>query len=229
MRPLSAILIGVLCSATQAQQKDPWEYHGIRLGTRMTQDQIMHALGAEKYAKNPKIDIWNCADKSKEGACAPDVEKYGMGAAVEKQEFDIGPFCDDKSSGNFDCVNPLMSASIANWLEKGHGVSRVLVFVRDDVVSSIDVFFDSVNAEDFFDVVHRKLGAAGWIVEHQQMTVGNETEPHDRMQVDRTIETLKTKTRSAMMTDYDGVFTHNAATGPIYQGILEMKLLDQDL
>jgi hypothetical protein len=95
-------------------------------------------------------------------------------------------------------------------------------------VHSIDISFDAVSADDFFEVVHRKFGDAHWHVEHEEMKVGNYREPHEWLEVDHVTETMKTKTRSAMMTNYDRGFTHQGG-GPLYQGILEMKLLDQDL
>lgn len=113
-----------------------------------------------------------------------------------------------------------------NWLYRGHGVNKVEVFVRDGVVASIDIMFDSTTSEDFFDVVHRQLGP-GWVIEHQRMNISEEVGPKNPVTVDRTIETKKTKLYSAMMTDYDEIFKHVA--GPVFQGILEIRLLDQTL
>jgi hypothetical protein len=227
------LVLSLACGVAQAQQKDPWEYHGIRLGARMTQDQIMHALGANQYVKDPQYDPWNnskgCATKPDQKVCKEaDFYQYGT-QAFEKEEFDIGPSCETKRPGYFDCVNPQVALTTPDWSEKGHGVTRVVVFVREGVVSTIDIFFDSLNADEFFEIVHRKFGTAGWVAEHQQVSIGNVKEPHEWQKFDRTTETKKTSTRSAMMTDYDGIFTHRAAPGPLYLGVLEMKLLDQDL
>ena len=209
---------------------DPWAYHGIELGAKMTGDQIMHALGADKYAKNPKYDPWNnsrgCDKNPEQSICKEaDFYKYGV-QAIEYEEFQVGPSCEDKQPGTFSCVNPWMATTIPNWIYRGHGVCKVYVFVRDGLVSSIDIYFDSTSAEEFFGVARRQFGT-GWTVKHQSLHISERANPKKGITIDRTIQNKNTKLHSAMMTDYDQIFTHVA--GPIYQGILEIKSLDETL
>jgi hypothetical protein len=241
---LTATLMLLSVRATAATD-DRWQYHGIHLGAKMTPNQIMAALGAPKYAMNPDIDVWNnhlgCADeqKAKTPVCksAP-FHKYGL-KALEVVETQIGPYCEQKKDANdkpimteFSCTNPFMLASFPNWSEKGHGVTSLSVFVRNGVVSSIDMFFDSLNAEDFFEVARRQLGADHWTTEPEQFWIANWNEIEKGAQaggqtVQRITMTKKTPLYSAMMTNYDQIISH--PTMPTYRGVCELKLLDQTL
>lgn len=167
----------LMCLIGPAHADDAWRYRDIHLGARMTKDQIMHALGADKYANNPTFDPWSnakgCDKNPKQKVCEDsDFNKYGM-AAIEYEEFQLGPYCEDEGPPNsFHCDNPVMSAVIPDWGVHGHGISEVWVSVREGVVENIEVKFDSVSADEFFEVAHRQLGG-GWKVEHEAMVISN--------------------------------------------------------
>jgi hypothetical protein len=87
-RPLRVVnseflALSALGTARAGNEADAWSYHGIHLGVKMTQDQIMHALYADKYTKNPNYDPWNnskgCATKPDQQICKEaDFYKYGL-------------------------------------------------------------------------------------------------------------------------------------------------------
>jgi hypothetical protein len=219
-----------------AQTDERWQYRGIHLGARMTQDQIMAALGVTKYAKNPDIDVWNnhlgCADeaKAKTQVCkdAP-FYKHGGLRASEWVENEIGPYCEqDKQPDSFVCENMQMTGTLPDWLTTGHGVVSVYVHVRNGVVSVIDVGFDYINSDDFFEVAERQLGPDGWHTEREKpLIVVNWDDPKKYKAMERITKTKKTKLYGAMMTDIDMTISH--AVLPNYRGVLEMKILDQTL
>lgn len=223
------VLILLLPVSIGARAADPWQFRGIHLGAKVSEDDIMRALGADKYTKNPEYDPWNnkygCDTNPNQQICEEsDFKKYGL-RAVEKEEADIGPSCQERDADNYSCVNPWM-ATQRNWDDHGHGIRKVGVFVHDGVVFAIDIFFDSVDTDDFFEVAHRQFGETNWKTKHQDMYIGRNENDAQGINVDRVIETKQTKEYRVMMSNYDEIFTHIA--GPEYMGILEMKMLDQN-
>src|ERR1700728_2879535 len=77
------------------------EFRGIRLGSTLTQAQIMHALGSDSFKVDPDINIWTDDRKG-------EVEKHGMTYMVEQVEFEIGPYCKNEGPKKFYCNNPRM-------------------------------------------------------------------------------------------------------------------------
>jgi hypothetical protein len=220
MKCLLLLLLTVLASAAHAQVADTWQYRGIHLGTKMTPDQIMHAIGVTQYATNPKEDsIWDPKH-------ADDV-KHGIQWAIDKVEFDVGPRCAVTDAQNFDCRDPIANLHPSTPGGDNHGIVMVWVFVKNGVVHSIDLSFDSLLADAFFDVMFRQFGKAGW-VQGQGETHIAITDMYDKTSivVDRRILRKESSKYSVYVTDYDRVFTHYM---PMYQGSFEMKVLDQQL
>lgn len=177
-----------------ALAEDRWGYHGIYLGATMTEDQIMHALGADKYVRNPKYDPWNnssgCDKNPNQKICEQaDFQKYGL-RAIEFEEDQIGPSCDEQRPGHFSCVNPWMAGSIPDWNDHGHGVTKVEVFVRDGKVFSIDIMFDSMSVDDFFETAHKQFGP-GWTVERESLYITDDPLRKTGITVDRITEKSK--------------------------------------
>lgn len=227
MRLLTSILL--LMVSVVAHADDPWQFRGIHLGAKMSDDEIMRALGADKYTKNPEYDPWNnkygCDTNPNKPICEQsDFKKYGM-RAIKLEESQIGPSCEEKNVDDYSCVNPWM-ASQKDWGAHGHGIRKVRVFVHNGAVFAIDVFFDTSEADDFFDVAHRQFGEIGWKTKHQDAYIEQNNNNAHGINVDRIIETKQTNTYGVMMSNYDDLSTH--VVGPEYLGILEMKVLDQN-
>src|ERR1700722_11074956 len=101
------------------------EFRGIRLGSIMTQAQIMHALGADNFKVDPVINIWSDDRKG-------EVAKHGMTYVVEQVEFEIGPYCENKGPKTFHCNNPHMAGAFNEG--RNHGIQGTEIVVEDGKV-----------------------------------------------------------------------------------------------
>ena len=217
---LALMSLALLGGTAHAQSADPWQFRGIHLGAKMTPSQIMHALGVDEYATNPKEDsIWD----PKRGADL----KNGIQWAIDKVEFDVGPRCAITDSENFDCRDPMANLHPSTPGGDNHGIVKVWVFVKKGVVHSIDLSFDSILADSFFDVMFRQFGKAGWSQGQGETHIAiSNVADKTSIVVDRQIFKKESAKYGAYVTDYDIVFTHYM---PMYQGIFEMKVLDRQM
>jgi hypothetical protein len=208
---LSLLLVGTVKAAGGLP-----EFRGIRLGSTMTQAQIMHALGADNFKVDPEINIWT-------PALSPEVDKHGMTYMVEKLEFDIGPYCKNDGPKKFHCNNPRM----VNAFNEGrnHGIQGTEIFVEDGMVHSIDVIFDSLDEDQFVEAMYDKYGATGWRIENDPGMVITNLEDKSHVQVERITRNKKAHDYTIMITNYDIVFTHPFY---MYHGIMEIKLVDRN-
>lgn len=55
MKPITACLYLILLTGAAKAADNP-DFRGIKLGSKMTQAQIMHALGADKFKVDPEIN-----------------------------------------------------------------------------------------------------------------------------------------------------------------------------
>jgi len=216
MRTLIALL--ALISIPVFAADDPWQYHGIHLGAKTTPAQIMQALGVKTYGTYTEdpVNIWD--DKHKDDL------KHGLRWAIERQEIDLGPMCTLVDDETFDCGDP--NAALRHGPgSDNHGIVRAWVFVRRGVVHEIDLQFDSLAADDFFDIAFRKFGRTGWQHQGEMRVVIVDPETKEKIKVDRQIYVKSSGLYQVNMTDYDDFMIHYA---PNYQGNLSMRLLDQD-
>ena len=191
------------------------DFRGIRLSSAMTQAQIMHALGADKFKVDPDTNIWT-PDKM------GDIEKHGMMYVLEKVEFDIGPFCENDGPKKFYCRNPYMV--VVFGADHNHGICTE-VFVENGVGHTIDVMFDSLQDEEFFEAMYDKYGKSGWKEERDPDMVITDLSNKTHQQVERVTLTKKMHDYTITATNYDIVFTHPL---PLYQGLMEMRLVDRN-
>jgi hypothetical protein len=214
------VLFALFTGAAHAQVADPWQYRGIHLGAKMTPDQIMHALGVDKYSTNPKQD-------DVMGPKHKDDLKHGLNWAMEKVEFDTGPRCMITNAQIFDCSDPEAGLHPSTPGGDNHGIVSVWVFVKNGVVHTIDLKFDSVRADEFFDVMFRQFGRRGWVQGRGDTHIAI-IDLYDKTSivVDRQILQRESAKYGARVTDYDLIFTHYM---PMYQGSFEMNILDQHL
>ena len=192
------------------------EFRGIRLGSTMTQAQIMRALGADNFKVDPEINIWT-------SELSPEVTKHGMTYMVEKVEFDIGPYCKNEGPKKFMCNNPRMMNVFAEG--RNHGIQGTEIFVENGVVHSIDVTFDSMDEDQFVEAIFDKYGNTGWKLEKDPNMVITNLEDKSTLKVERLTRTKKAHDYTIWMTNFDMIFTHPFY---MYHGIMEMKLVDRN-
>jgi len=192
------------------------EFRGIRLGSAMTQAQIMHALGADTFKVDPEINIWT-------PELAPEVDKHGTTYMVERLEWQIGPYCKNEGPKKFYCHNPRMLGVFGAGHD--HGIRSCEIFVENGVVHSIDVSFDSLQEEEFVEAIYDKYGNTGWKLERDPNMVITNLEDKSHIQVARLTRTKKMHDYTIAITNYDIVFTHPFT---MFQGIMEMKLIDRN-
>jgi hypothetical protein len=190
------------------------EFRGIRLGSTMTQAQIMHALGADSFKVNPVINIWE-----RKG----EVKKHGITYMMEQMKFEIGPYCENEGPKKFHCNNPYMLNVFG--VGHDHGIRGTQIFVENGVVHSIDVTYESGEDEQFLEAIFDKYGKVGWKVERDPDMVITNLEDKSHIQVERLTRTKNTHDYTIMTQNYDMVFTHPFTT---YQGIMEIKLIDRN-
>jgi hypothetical protein len=210
-----SLMLMLLVGVAKAGDALP-EFRGIRLGSTMTQAQIMHALGADEFKVDPVIDIWSGERKG-------EVNKHGITYVVQQVEFEIGPYCQSDGPKKFHCNNPYM----LNVLGVGHdhGIRGTKIFVENGVVHSIDVTYESEEEEQFMEAIFDKYGKVGWKVERDPDMVITNLEDKSHIQVERLTRTKKTHDYTITTQNYDTVFTHPFTT---YQGIMEIKLIDRN-
>jgi hypothetical protein len=209
------LMLVLLAGVVKAADALP-EFRGIRLGSTMTQAQIMHALGADNFKVDPEIKIWTPERKG-------EVEKHGMHYVLEQVEFDIGPYCENDGPKKFHCNNPRMVNAFAEG--RNHGIQGTEIFVENGIVHSIDVIFDSLDEDQFVEAIFDKYGNAGWKLEKDPNMVITNLEDKSNIQVERLTRTKKAHDYTIMMTNFDMVFTHPFY---MYHGIMEIKLIDRN-
>jgi hypothetical protein len=205
------LLVGVVKAADTLP-----EFRGIRLGSAMTQTQIMHALGADNFKLDPVINIW--APERKD-----EVAKYGIHHTYELLESEIGPYCKNEGAKKFYCNNPYMLLVFGEG--RNHGICGTEISVENGVVHTIDVTFDSLQEEDFVEAMYDKYGNSGWKIEKDPDMVITNIEDKSHMQVVRLTRTKKMHEYTIVIINYDIIFTHYL---PMYQGIMEIRLIDRN-
>jgi hypothetical protein len=146
-----------------------------------------------------------------------------MTYVVEQVEYDIGPYCKNQGANKFYCRNPYMLEVFGSG--RNHGICTAQVFVENGIVHTIDVMFDSLDGAAFFDAMFDKYGSAGWTKENDPTMLITDLSNKTTLQVNRVTLNKKLHDYTIMATNYDIVFTH---PGPIYQGIMEIKLVDRN-
>jgi hypothetical protein len=192
------------------------EFRGIRLGSTMTQAQIMHALGADNFKVDPVIDIWT-------PELSPEVDKHEMTYMVEVKEDEIGPYCKNEGPKKFYCNNPHMMNVLG--IGRDHGIRATEIFVENGTVHTIDVIFDSLEEGQFVEAMYDKYGSVGWMLEKDPFMVITNLDDKSHIQVERLTRTKKSHEYTIMVTNYDIVFTHPFT---MYHGIMEIKLIDRN-
>jgi hypothetical protein len=206
----------LLVGTAQAAGTTLPDFRGIRLGSAMTQVQVMHALGADNFKVDPEINIWT-------PKLTPEVDKHGMTYMVEYLEWGIGPYCKNEGPGKFYCNNPRMLGVFGPG--RDHGIRSTEIFVENGIVHTIDVKFDSQQEEEFVEAMYDKYGNVGWKLEKDPNMMITNLEDKSSIQVERLTRTKKMHDYTIWITNFDIIFTHPFT---MYQGIMEMKLIDRN-
>jgi hypothetical protein len=170
----------------------------------MSREQLMQRLGISKFKINPPKPFLDDTQQL--------IEKFGITPAAEIQDDNIGPYCRDNS-----CNIPFGIAVGDNNIPV-----KVFVALKNDEVTEIEVFFNSIFWNDVFAIIRKRYGPA-WDIERDILPVMDYgTKKID--QLDRIIATHKLGGRSShtqdtcslMATNIDIIFRHHDSLGALH-------------
>lgn len=207
------LAISGLFVASSSYAEIPCDFKGVSVGDKMSTAQIMAAFKIAKYKINPKRRSFE--------ERAPDDIKYGITASAEREDWNIGPYCDDHS-----CNIPY-GIGIGN----NSGIpTTVYVAFSNGQITEIDVSFNSLFWEDFVPILHKKFGS-DWEVENTDLTIMNYETKATRnvyrvfMTNRKNGKNVKTNDSCEMWaTNYDVVFEHHDPLG-IFHSSFAIKLI----
>jgi hypothetical protein len=199
------IVVGLLLTSP-ALAETPCDFKGVSVGSRMSPAEIMSGLGVSQYKTDPSQP----SDMAL-------VQKCGLIAAADINEWNIGPFCDERH-----CVVPY-GVRVGN--ANGIPVKAIVSFHAGQIIEIV-VQFGETFWEEVMPIIDQKYGG-NWKVEHEDMAVMNYENKKSQM-VQRTyIEHItngtnpSTKDRCKIWaTNYDVVFEHHDAFGPYHSEIV---------
>jgi hypothetical protein len=169
----------------------------------------MLALGVAQYKMNPAR--WSFDKKMAL------VDKYGLMAAADIEEWDIGPHCDDKS-----CIVPY-GVGVGN---ANHIPVKVFVAFHDGQITEIEVSFAETYWDEIRPILDQKYGG-DWKVEREDMAVTNFENKQSQMVqrislqhvTDGTNQSTKDRCK-IWATNVDIVFEHHDSFGPYHSEIV---------
>jgi hypothetical protein len=210
------MLVGILFFATPLLAETPCDFKGVSVGSKMSPAEIMSALGVDQYKMNPARSSF---DKTMALA-----KKYGMMAAAEIEESDIGPYCDDKS-----CIIP-HGIGVGNG---NHIPVKVFVSFRDGQIIEIVVKFNETYWDEVLPIVDQKYGA-NWKVKREDTVVTNFENKKSQLVQGIYLEHVTNGTNPSTKehckiwaTNYDLAFEHHDAFGP-YQSEIVIHLISKN-
>lgn len=131
----------------------PCDFKGVSVGDKMSPSQIMSAFGiSSNYQMNPK--------KLSFDENATNISKYGIAAALELEDYSIGPYCDSSS------------CTIPNGITIGDSDTHTFVYVAisKGFISEIDVSYSPLYWDEVKVMLDHKFGD-DWKIEESQITV----------------------------------------------------------
>jgi hypothetical protein len=204
-----------LAAQAPARAETPCDFKGISVGNKMSREEIMKALGVTKYKTNPVRPPFE------EGL--PLMKKYGLIAAAEIQNQNIGPYCNDTS-----CRVPF-------GVSVGNDPTPVSVFVSFDAgqITEIDVSFSETFFDEILPILNQKYGD-DWKVERDDMLISNyETGKgliRERITMNHVSNGTNQSTKDHCQisaSNLDLVFEHHDAYGP-YHSVVVIKLVSKN-
>jgi hypothetical protein len=193
----------------------PCDFKGLLVGAKLTPAAAMAVLGIQSYKTNPKKPSFEQSQ--------PNVEKYGLLAAAEMEDWKIGPYCAGSS-----CEIPF-------GVRVGNDSTPVSVHVafRNGIVTEIDVSFNETYWDDLLPIISNKYGN-NWREERRQDVI---TDLATKQKL--TVEWITMNHRNdgynkntgdrcqIWASNYDMVFTHHDFAGPLHS-ILAIKLVSKN-
>jgi hypothetical protein len=216
MKYATAPVATLLC-ASPLRAETPCDFKGISVGSKMTPAEFMSALGVMQYKMNPKRR--SLLGPSMDRA----VKKYGLLAAGEHEDWEIGPYCEETS-----CRIPY-GVAIGN----DNMPVNVFVAFHGGQITGIDLTFSETNWDEIRPILDQKYGA-NWTTEHEEMGIQNyetkEWHHVQRITLHHVTNGTNTSTKDHCQiwaTNFDLVFEHHDALGP-YHSIFEIKLVSKN-
>jgi len=215
---LVAVLSTTLLLFTTASHADtPCDFKGVSVGDKMSPAQIMSALGVTNYKLNPKLPSFE--------ENLPNIQKYGVLAAGEIRDWNIGPYCDDRL-----CTIP-WGVSVGN---SGDIPVSVYVAFHSGQITEIDVSFGQIYWDEILPLLDKKYGR-NWKVERDPYMVLTDLETKQSSVVERTTLNHKSggvnrKTRDTCQiwaTNYDVIFYHHDPLGQ-FHSVFVIKLVSKN-
>lgn len=210
------VLGATLFCVTPLLAETPCDFKGVSVGNKMSPAELMSTLGVPQYKTNPVRR--SLLDQSMDR-----VKRYGLLAASEIEEWEIGPYCDETS-----CRIPY-GVSVGN---RNTPVSVFIAF-HQGLITGIDVSFGETFWEELLPVLDQKYGA-DWTIERDKMPISNyETKEFhivNRITLKHATNGTNQSTKDRCIiwaTNFDMVFEHHDAFGP-YHSIFEIKLISKN-
>src|SRR5262249_35579707 len=133
----------------------PCDFKGISVGNKMSPAELMSALGVTQYKTNPTRPSLD------QGKAL--IEKYGLIAAAEIEDWQIGPYCDNKI-----CRVPY---GIAVGNNNSIPVKADISF-HEGLITEIVVSFGESFWDEMLPIFNQKYGA-NWTIERNDMPITN--------------------------------------------------------
>jgi hypothetical protein len=204
------MFVGILFFASPLLAETPCDFKGVSVGSKMSPAEIMSALGVSQYT-NP----------SRPNDMAL-IQKYGLLAAAEIEEWNVGLFCDDKS-----CVVPY-GISVGN--ANGIPVKAIVSFHGSQIIEIV-VKFSETYWDEVLPIIDQKYGA-NWKVKREDTVVTNfeNKKSVQGIYLEHVTNGTNPSTKDhckIWATNYDLVFEHHDAFGP-YQSEIVIQLISKN-
>jgi len=209
-----AVLLGSLFFVSPLLAETPCDFKGISVGSKMSPAELMSALGVTQYKTNPSRQF--LSDQAK---------KYGLMAAAEIEEWEIGPYCDNNS------------CRVPRGVTVGSGVIpipvNVFVSFNEGVITAIDVSFSETFWDEIRLLLDEKYGA-DWTTERNDGPIINYETKKSRIVQSVVLQHVTKGTNPSTKdhcqiwaTQFDQTFEHHDAFGP-YHSVVEIKLISKN-
>jgi hypothetical protein len=206
MKYIAALLVGALSFASPSHAETPCDFKGVSVGSRMSPPEIMSALGVSQYKTNPSINYDMALAK-----------KYGLIPAAEIEEWNIGPYCDDKS-----CAVPY-GIRVGN----GNGIPvQAFISFHEGQIIEIVVKFGEMYWDEMLPILDQKYGG-NWKVKREDTVVTNFENKKSQMVQGIYLEHGTNGTNPSTKdhckiwaNNLDLVFEHHDAFGPYHSEVV---------
>ncbi|HEY4048770.1 MAG TPA: hypothetical protein VGM27_18045 [Acidobacteriaceae bacterium] len=203
-RLLLFVLAATTSFAFPARSQVPCDFKGVSVGDKLTREELMQRLGIKNFKLDPpRPDFMEMH---------PEIEKYGINGAAEREDDKIGPYCTESS-----CNIPF-----GIGVGDDHIPVKVFVALKADVVYAIEVYFNTIFWNDIWGIITKKYGPA-WNIERRDIAVIDyETKKVDQLElVSAThklggINTQTKDTCSLAASNIDIIFRHHDSLGTLH-------------